>query len=212
MKQDQIEKEKQQKISVIRESAAKLFEEKGFSASTMDEIAKESGFTKRTVYSYFKSKEELLSAVTAESFSLMNRYFQKKLNLKTENADEKLRLLAEAHFEFGRKHPAEFNFITEYSIYEESQNRRNPFDEICYREGEISMAFLKETVQQGVDENRIRRDLSVGQITLFLWQSVIGFQILMSKKMPYLKDNFKITESDLAESWFEITQRGISPK
>lgn len=45
----------------ILESAHKLFLEKGIPGTTMDEISKEAGCSKTTIYSYFKSKEDLIN-------------------------------------------------------------------------------------------------------------------------------------------------------
>lgn len=44
----------------IIEAARLLFHKYGFKKVSMDEIARESGVTKRTIYSYFSSKEDLL--------------------------------------------------------------------------------------------------------------------------------------------------------
>lgn len=44
----------------IIESARLLFHKYGFKKVSMDEIARESGVTKKTIYSYFSSKEDLL--------------------------------------------------------------------------------------------------------------------------------------------------------
>jgi AcrR family transcriptional regulator len=44
-------------------AAERLFVERGFHASTVDEIALEAGFTKGAVYSNFESKEDLFFAV-----------------------------------------------------------------------------------------------------------------------------------------------------
>ena len=48
---------------VILDAATKLFHERGFSQATTDEIAAEARITKRTMYRYFGSKEELLAAI-----------------------------------------------------------------------------------------------------------------------------------------------------
>jgi len=45
------------------EAAEKLFVEKGVDATTMNEIAKEAGFAKGTLYHYFKNKAELLQVL-----------------------------------------------------------------------------------------------------------------------------------------------------
>ncbi|WP_226038553.1 TetR/AcrR family transcriptional regulator [Aquibacillus saliphilus] len=44
----------------IQLAAQRLFLEKGFSNTSMDAITKEAGVSKQTVYSYYKSKEDLL--------------------------------------------------------------------------------------------------------------------------------------------------------
>src|SRR5258706_6256167 len=47
----------------VMRAAQKLFESKGFSATTMDEIAAAAGVAKGAVYHHFPSKEELFEAV-----------------------------------------------------------------------------------------------------------------------------------------------------
>lgn len=47
-------------------AAIKLIKEKGFKKLRIDEIAKEADISKRTLYRYFKSKEELISFIILE--------------------------------------------------------------------------------------------------------------------------------------------------
>jgi AcrR family transcriptional regulator len=49
--------------SKIIDAALKVFEAKGFYASTMVDIARKIGMSKATVYFYFKSKEDLLKMI-----------------------------------------------------------------------------------------------------------------------------------------------------
>jgi TetR/AcrR family transcriptional regulator, mexJK operon transcriptional repressor len=51
----------------ILQAAKHLFLEKGVTATSMDEVAKRAGATKRTVYNNFGSKEKLLEAVFREA-------------------------------------------------------------------------------------------------------------------------------------------------
>ena len=45
----------------------KIFAERGFQATTMDDIAKEAGFTKPVLYQYFESKADLYRQIVAET-------------------------------------------------------------------------------------------------------------------------------------------------
>jgi len=52
----------EEKRGFILSAATKLFCEQGFSTTSMEQIAKEAGVSKQTVYSHFGSKDELFTA------------------------------------------------------------------------------------------------------------------------------------------------------
>ena len=64
------EREKLARKTEIINAAEKIFFKKGFENSTMDDIAKEAEFTKKTLYSYFKSKEELYFEIMLLGFNI----------------------------------------------------------------------------------------------------------------------------------------------
>lgn len=51
----------------IIQAAIKIFAQKGYHASTMDEIATKAGMSKTTIYSYFKSKAEILQSISTKT-------------------------------------------------------------------------------------------------------------------------------------------------
>jgi len=51
----------------IIETARKVFAQKGYHDTTMDDIAKEIGVSKGALYSYFKSKEDLLKELSLQN-------------------------------------------------------------------------------------------------------------------------------------------------
>jgi len=57
--QERREREKNQRIQSIIESAKKLFFSKGYLKTTMDEIALGAEISKPTIYQYFKTKDDL---------------------------------------------------------------------------------------------------------------------------------------------------------
>ena len=57
----------------IIEAARKLFSKYGFRKVTMDEIAREANVTKKTVYTYFSSKEELFKYFINEELQNMKK-------------------------------------------------------------------------------------------------------------------------------------------
>jgi len=57
----------EERRQAILDIAQTLFTQKGFTQTSMSEIAKQLGGSKATLYNYFKSKEEIFAAVMEES-------------------------------------------------------------------------------------------------------------------------------------------------
>ena len=63
----QLEERKMRQDRIL-EGALSVFKEKGLDGATMDQIANASGFGKATLYYYFKSKEEVFSAILVDGW------------------------------------------------------------------------------------------------------------------------------------------------
>lgn len=57
------EKDRSDRSAQIRRAALKLFNEKGFSATRLEDVAEEAGISKGTIYLYFENKEDLFFAI-----------------------------------------------------------------------------------------------------------------------------------------------------
>jgi AcrR family transcriptional regulator len=63
--------------TLIEERATELFAERGYSGTTLDEIAEAAGVTKPILYRHFASKKDLYLALLAEHRAEMPRFFDK---------------------------------------------------------------------------------------------------------------------------------------
>ncbi len=86
----------------ILQAAKELFLEKKYSAITMDMIAKRSGITKKTLYSYFPSKLALFIHVFDEYLQQLHQQLAKGTK-KDLPADELIMTLFDILFKFTRK-------------------------------------------------------------------------------------------------------------
>lgn len=68
------------KKEIILETAKELFSQKGYDATSMDEIAQQTDVPKSLIYYHFKNKEELLNAV-------INKFFNEYEQLLKDNSD-----------------------------------------------------------------------------------------------------------------------------
>ena len=69
----------------ILKSSRELFTNYGYKKVSMDEIAKASGVTKKTVYSYFKDKASLLKTLIDEEMAKMKKIIISHSNINDEN-------------------------------------------------------------------------------------------------------------------------------
>ena len=83
----------------VIESARELFSEYGYKRVSMDEIAKESGVTKKTIYTYFKDKNELIKFFLYEELEKM-KLMTKEVNKEKIPYIEKINKLILKHFEY----------------------------------------------------------------------------------------------------------------
>jgi AcrR family transcriptional regulator len=66
-------KEREQKRAAVMRAAVRLFNERGFRATSLDEVARSLSITKPTLYNYFASKEEVLYACVRLGIEMIER-------------------------------------------------------------------------------------------------------------------------------------------
>jgi AcrR family transcriptional regulator len=101
---EQPTKLKKQVVSEFRQSeiitaARKVFAEKGYVASTVDEIAAQAAMAKGTVYLYFASKEQIYNAVLANDLETLLQLTLKKI-AAAGTALEKISAYINARFDY----------------------------------------------------------------------------------------------------------------
>ncbi len=83
----------------ILRTAADLFRERGYRASTLDDIARRLGMSKASLYAYFRAKDAMLAAISRETIE----GFTRELGLVLRSdlpPDEKLRRVVRQHVRF----------------------------------------------------------------------------------------------------------------
>ena len=83
----------------ILRTAADLFRERGYRATTLDEIAAQLGMSKASLYGYFRAKEDMLAAISRQTIEGFTR--ELGLILRSDlGPDEKLRRVVRQHVRF----------------------------------------------------------------------------------------------------------------
>lgn len=103
-KKSRKQRETELRKQIILEAAEHLFLSEGYEKTTMDEIARQSEFSKGTLYNYFKSKDELYLAIGIKAYDLILDYTEKFTN-KQQPGLNQLIAIGYAYYEFTKDYP-----------------------------------------------------------------------------------------------------------
>ncbi len=88
------DRERQTRERAIIDAAERIFCSRGFEEASMDEIAASAEFTKRTVYQYFTSKEDLYFAVVLKGYRQMEAFIGEHMKEASRGWDKLESMLA----------------------------------------------------------------------------------------------------------------------
>lgn len=136
----------------ILEKVAKLYNKYGIKSITMDDVAKELGISKKTLYQYVENKNELVSKAIDYQLNERGCTFE-KIAKKEQNAIEKL-------LEVGVyivKTIKDYNPSTEYDLKKYYPEIFTKLDKV--RKERMYQAIIKN-IQKGKDEGLYRLDMN----------------------------------------------------
>jgi AcrR family transcriptional regulator len=133
------------------QTALELFGKNGIHATGIDAIVERSGITKKTLYAYFRSKEELVLAVLRQYDGMARNEFMRRV--ESGGKTPKARLLA--IFDFAERWFQQSNFygclfintIGEYS------DKDTPFRQICKDYKKLVQGYILSLCEQAGANN-----------------------------------------------------------
>lgn len=184
-------KKSDMKVSKRREifqAAEKIFAEKGFQNTTIDEIAKKANIGKGTVYIYFNNKLELFLSLINEGIEDIFSATQKAL---TEKRDffERLENLITAQFAFYQENEDFFKiFSSERSRF--FAEVKIEFKKEIIKKYQSHIDLIGKFIQEGIDKN-ILKDMDSKKVAVSLAGLIHAFMLqwIMIGKTYNLLDN-----------------------
>lgn len=195
------ERERQAREEDIINAAEKIFIKKSYSDASMEEIAKECEFTRKTLYQYFQNKEDLYYAVVIRGFTKLLDYFKKEI--KNGNTGfEKLENLGFAYYKFYKDFPGTLNLMN-YVGYvkskKENMYKREEFNKIT----NLVAQTIAKIIDEGKLDGSIRSDIDTMSLTLSSEFLTTGFFNMLSISGSTFMSHFSLNEDDFIH--FNIT-------
>lgn len=184
----------------IIEVSRKLFEKYGYKKVSMDEIAKEAGVTRKTLYSYFKNKEEILKYFLNEEIQNMKAIVEKNEKRRKSFFDALNKTIFEL-MEYTRNR----NFLK--IIIEESEAFKNPVIIENLKVIDITIQnYIKEKLDTAVKNKEIYvKDTEVMAFLIFKMYIALLLEWDDNQKS-------KMDEKQIADTIINLLKNGLNSK
>ena len=182
------------------DAAYTIFNKKGYHSSTMDDIASEVGVSKASLYSYFKSKEEILQIATNKTLNdSFNQYFyvEDSLELLEEIYNDMVKSIGALHLNFE---------ITALSSHNEKIRRINRDN---YLKKKDTLKFFVENQQS---KGSIRNDIpafTIAQLLNAIYND-ISMQLIIGMDTTEVHESWKTSISAVLEENHQDKQKTLN--
>jgi AcrR family transcriptional regulator len=179
----------------IRRTAKKLFQERGYAATSMRDLAKEVGIEAASLYNHLSSKEELLQEMCFDIADQFFNAFQSAVASET-TVSKKLKAAIKAHIGvIARNVDASTVFFHEWMFLNEPELSRFKKLRSQYEQG------FRDLIQKGI----IEKDFKEANVRL------VTFTILSALNATYdlYKSKEKLDQEEIAENISNLLFKGL---
>jgi len=192
--------------NLILDTAKELFAEKGFSSVTLDDIATAIEFSKGTIYTHFKSKEEIYALILLNHLNVLLTRLKEAAKACTDTASC-IRSCLDTYIEFYRKHREYFKLLFFIDLMSNQYKIPSDLLQEIQRQKIACLIELQDVIKKGMASNEIHKDYPFTRIALVLWGMTNGVIHLAESKQ------IKIDDLDrLINVGFEIVINGLKNK
>jgi len=134
------------KTDIIKKTAIALFTTRGFHGTPTSMIAREAGVSTGTLFHYFKTKDELISAIITDIHREITEVLE--AGLESENTNkEKIRRIIENLIGWGIENPSKLHFLDQFylSPYVQENLCKTEFSDTC-----IINDIIQEEIENGI--------------------------------------------------------------
>lgn len=199
---------KQEKHSFIQETARTLLASKGVAETSMEDIALAANYTRRTLYSYFKSQQDVFMQVFI--VDLDQRWQKQKHAMEgAKTGLEKLLAWANTLYSFAKKNPQAMQLQAYWDYKGVAPERINDetFKRFKYLNDDIANG-LRAVFNQGIKDGSINPTINVDMtISHFIY----SHRAVMQRAMDPAYSFAKFEADDYVDTFLRTFIRGIKP-
>lgn len=193
----------------IAQAAEGLFQERGIAATTVDDIARAAGYSKATLYVYFKNKEEIVSALALDSMKKLQGYITDALAAHT-GTRERYDAICAALERYQEQYP----FYFQIALQEIKTDMGNPgilsVEKDIFETGEQINRMLIGFIESGIAMGDFRSGTANLPTVFAFWAMLSGLVQMAASKEAYLQNGMGISRQEFLKHGFDTLYRSIA--
>ena len=183
------------KRNAILDAATRLFAERGLTAAPTSEISKQAGVAEGTLFTYFKTKDDLINAlyreIKLELADAMMSDFPRKKNVRT-----RLRHVWDRYVRWGIANPRQYKVLGQLLVSEVLTKE-------CREAGRAPFVEFQNMIRDGIEGRVFRNDLPVELISKSL-AALVEATIDLTVSNPSKANKYR--DSGFQMFWASITK------
>ena len=148
------------KRNAILDAATRVFAERGLTAAPTSEISKRAGIAEGTLFTYFKTKDELINAlyreIKLELADAMMSGFPRKKSVRT-----RLRHVWDGYVNWGMKHPEQRKVLAQLQV-------SGMLSKASIEAGSAPFVEMQNMIRNAIEQHILRTDLPIELISKML--------------------------------------------
>ena len=195
----------------IAAAASALFMEKGITATSMNDIAKAAGYSKATLYVYFKNKEEIIGILVLNSMKKLYDYIVFALE-QQESTQSRYNFICNGLVQYQEEFPFYFKMVLDKINIDFENHNTLPEEKETYQIGEEINKKIKDFLIIGIEKGDLRNDLEIMPTIFNFWGMLSGIIQLASNKEEYIKNSMGLSKKQFLEYGFSMLYYSIATK
>lgn len=193
----------------IASAASVLFEKKGITATSMDDIAKAAGYSKATLYVYFQNKEEIVGLLVLESMKKLRDYIAAALE-QQQTTKARYDLICSSLVRYQKEFPFYFSLVLDNININVETNDCLPEEKKTYQVGENINEIIKDFLIDGIKTGDLRDDIQILPTIFHFWGMLAGLIRLAVSKEAYIQTTMQLSKEQFLQNGFRMLYRSIA--
>lgn len=185
----------------IMNAAERLFAEKGFEQTTIEDISAASAYSRRTIYAYFESKENILHYIVEQGLIALKEGVESAIG-GSGDFIAAYRAVCAAMGDYQRRYRSSADHVAQASAAALArEDSSDTLRRILLLGTEIN-DMLAALIESGKEQGLVRRDVIPTLSVYVLWSGITSFLTLVQTKGQFLTKQLSLSEHELLDYGF----------